>query len=59
MRKPVKSFTYTREAKPAERYFVDLSEPKSVKSTGGKEYMVVVGDDLSRFTRVFFLRTKD
>ena len=59
MRKPVKPFTYTREAKPAERYFVDISEPKSVKSTGGKEYMVVVGDDFSRFTRVFFLRTKD
>ena len=59
MRKPVKPFTYTREAKPAERYFVDLSEPKSVKSTGGKEYMVVVRDDFSRFTRVFLLRTKD
>ena len=26
---------------------------------GGKEYMVIVREDYSRFTRVFFLRTKD
>ena len=38
---------------------VDLSRPKSVKSTGEKEYMMIVRDDVSRFTRVFFLRTKD
>ena len=30
IRKPVKLFTYTRTAKPAERCFVDLSGPKSV-----------------------------
>ena len=50
---------HTRVAKPAERCFVDLSRPKSVKSTGGKEYMMIVRDDFSRFTRVFFFRTKD
>ena len=59
LRKAVKSFTYTRAAKPAERCFVDLSRPKSVKSTGEKEYMMIVRYDVSRFTRVFFLRTKD
>ena len=59
IRKPVKTLTYTRAAKPAERCFVDLSGPKSVKSMGGKEYMMIVRDDYSRFTRVFFLRTKD
>ena len=31
LKKAVKSFTYTRAAKPAERCFVDLSRPKSVK----------------------------
>ena len=45
IRKPAKSFTYTRVAKPAEQYFVDLWGPKSVKSTGGKEYMMIVRDD--------------
>ena len=59
IRKPVKPFTYTRAANPAERCFVDLSGPKSVKSTGGKEYMMIVRDYFLRFTRVFFLRTKD
>ena len=59
IREPVKPFTYTRAAKPAERCFADLSGPKSVKSMGGEEYMVMVRDDFSRLTRVFFLRTKD
>ena len=59
IRKPIKPFTYTRATKPAERCFVDLSRPKSVRSMGGKEYMMIVRDDYSRFTRVFFLRTKD
>ena len=59
IRKPVKPFPYTRATKPAERCFADLSGPKSVKSMGGKKYMMIVRDDYSRFTRVFFLRTKD
>ena len=58
-RKPVKPFTYPRACKPAEWCFVELSEPKSVWSQGGKEYMMIVRDDFSRFTRSFFLRTKD
>ena len=59
IRKPVKLLTYTRATTPADRCFVDLSGPKSVKSMEGKEYMMIVRDDYSRFTRVFFLRTKD
>ena len=60
IRKPIKPFTYTRATKPAERCFVDLSGTKSViKSMGGKEYVMIVRDDYSQFTRVFFLRTKD
>ena len=42
VRKTVKTFTYTRPAKPAERCFVDLSGPTSVQSPGGKEYMMIV-----------------
>ena len=42
IKKRVKSFTYTRPAKPAERCFVDLSGPTSVQSLGGKEYMMIV-----------------
>ena len=59
IRKPVKPFTYTRATKPAEWCFVDLSGPKSVKSMRANKYMVVVRDVFLRFTRVFFLRTKD
>ena len=59
LRKAVKSFTYTLAAKPAEQCFVDLSRPTSVKSTGEKDYMMIVRYDGPRFTRVFFLRTKD
>ena len=59
IKKPVRPFTNTRAAKPAERCFVNLSGPKFVKSTGGKEYMRIVRYDFSRFTGVFFLRTKD
>ena len=59
VRKPVKPFTYTRATKPAERGFVDLSGPKFVMSMGGKKYMMIVRDDFSRSTRVFFLRIKD
>ena len=55
----VKPFIYTRATKLAERCFVDVSGPKSVKSTGGKEYMMIKRDDFSRFTKVFFLRNKD
>ena len=41
----VETYTLLIAAKPVERCFVDLSEPKSVKSTGGKEYMMIVRDD--------------
>ena len=58
-RKLVKPFTYTREAWPAERFFIDVSGPKSVQSPGGKEYMMIVRYNFSRFTRVLFPRTKD
>ena len=57
IRKPVKPVTHTQVVEPAERCIVNLA--KSVQSPGGKEYMMIVRDDFSQFTRVFFLRTKD
>ena len=58
IRKPVKLVIHTRAVKPAERCFVDLGRPKSVQSREMKVYMMIVRDDFSRFTRVFFLRNK-
>ena len=55
--RPVKLVT-TRAVKPAELCFVDLAGPKSVRPPGGKEYMMIVIYDFSRFTGVFFLLTK-
>ena len=59
IRKPVKPVPNTRVGKPAERCFVGLAGTKSVQSLGGKEYIILVKCVFSRFTRVFFLRTKD
>ncbi|KAD6455022.1 hypothetical protein E3N88_09728 [Mikania micrantha] len=38
---------------------MDLFGPTSVKSLGRKSYFLVVNDDFSRYTWVFFLNTKD
>ena len=38
---------------------MDLFGPTSVNSLNGKKYCLVVTDDYSRFSWVFFLRTKD
>ena len=39
IRKPVKSVTHTRAAKPVEQCFVDLAGPKCVQSSEGKDYV--------------------
>ena len=59
LRKRVKPFTNNRADKPAGRLFVDLTGLKPVPSRGGKEYMLMVRDKFSRFTRVCFLHSKD
>ena len=41
IRKPVKRVTHLRAVKSAARCFVDLAEPKSVQSLGGKENMMI------------------
>ena len=56
LRKPIARSTHTRAAKKLQRVFVDLSGPMAVQSIGGKRYTLIVRDDCTRFTRVYFLR---
>ena len=50
---------HTRRAdKKLERVFVDLSGPKVVESLGRKRYTLIVRDDFSRYTWVYFMRYK-
>nr|GEY53006.1 putative ribonuclease H-like domain-containing protein [Tanacetum cinerariifolium] len=52
--KPVSSVS-----QPLQRLHMDLFGPTFVKSLNKKSYCLVVTDDYSRFTWVFFLATKD
>nr|GEU93273.1 hypothetical protein [Tanacetum cinerariifolium] len=52
--KPVNSIS-----QPLQRLHMDLFGPTFVKSLNKKSYCLVVTDDYSRFTWVFFLATKD
>nr|GEX55066.1 putative ribonuclease H-like domain-containing protein [Tanacetum cinerariifolium] len=52
--KPVSSVS-----QPLQRLHIDLFGPTFVKSLNKKSYCLVVTDDYSRFTWVFFLATKD
>ncbi|GKB25679.1 putative ribonuclease H-like domain-containing protein, partial [Tanacetum coccineum] len=45
--------------KPLELLYMDLFGPVSVESINKKRYCLVVTDDFSRFSWVFFLATKD
>nr|GEV30888.1 putative ribonuclease H-like domain-containing protein [Tanacetum cinerariifolium] len=44
---------------PLFRLYIDLFAPTFVKSLNKKSYFLVITDDYSRFTWVFFLATKD
>nr|GEY75912.1 putative ribonuclease H-like domain-containing protein [Tanacetum cinerariifolium] len=46
-------------SQPLQRLHMDLFEPTFVKSLNKKSYYLVVTDDYSRFSWVFFLTTKD
>nr|GEV58103.1 hypothetical protein [Tanacetum cinerariifolium] len=46
-------------SKPLHTFHMDLFGPTSVSSLNYKWYCLVVTDDFSRFTWIFFLRTKD
>ena len=54
---PPKSIVST--SRPLELLHVDLFGPPSWDSLGGKKYGLVIVDDYSRYTWVFFLKSKD
>ncbi|CAM9437793.1 unnamed protein product [Pylaiella littoralis] len=58
LRKPIARSTHTRAVKKLQRVFVDLSGRMATESIGGKRYTLIVRDDCTRFTRVYFLRRK-
>ena len=45
-------------AKTTKSRFLDVCGPKSVRSIGGKEYMLLVKDKFSRFSAVYFMTSK-
>ncbi|KAJ9548565.1 hypothetical protein OSB04_021108 [Centaurea solstitialis] len=54
-----KSKTINTISAPLQLLHMDLFGPTNVMSIGKKSYCLVIIDDYSRFTWVFFLRTKD
>nr|GEZ90153.1 copia protein [Tanacetum cinerariifolium] len=58
-RKHHKSKTAFASNKPLYLLHVDLGGPMCVQSINGKRYVLVVVDDYSRYTWVFFLYSKD
>ena len=56
LRRGIKQSTHTRAEKKLGRVFVDLSGSKMVESHGGKRYTLIVRDDFSRYTSVYFMR---
>ena len=58
LRRGIKQSTYTRADKTLGRVFVDLSEPKMVESHGRKRQTLIVHEDFSRYTGVYFMRHK-
>ena len=58
LRKLIAKSTNTRAGKKLERVFVELCGKMAVPSIGGKRYTLIVRDDYTRFTRVYFLPKK-
>ena len=56
--RPIKRNTHSRANKMFGRVFVDICGKKKVSGKGGKKYMLLICDDYSRFTWVYFLRSK-
>ena len=54
-----KSKKYISSKKPLELIHMDLCGPMRIQSRSGKRYVMVIVDDFSRFTWVFFLVSKD
>ena len=52
------SIINTKVVEPLELLHIDLCGPSSIESIGGSKYILVIVDDFSRFTWVFFLKLK-
>lgn len=52
------SIINTKVIEPLELLHIDLSGPSSIESIGGNKYILVIVDDFSCFTWVFFLKQK-
>ena len=48
----------TKIIEPLELLRIDLCGPSAIESIGGSKYILVIVDDFSRFTWVFFLKQK-
>ena len=57
-RKPTANGTKSRATENIGRVFVDLSGPKSTHSLLGKKYVMMVKDDFTRYSWVYFLERK-
>ena len=57
-RKPIAMNTKSRADKRGGRIFLHVCGPKSVRSMGGKVYMILVKDGFSSFFAVYFMRSK-
>ena len=58
LRKPIARLTDTREDKKLQRVFVDLSGKLAVPNIGEKRETLIVRDDHTLFTRMYFLAKK-
>ena len=58
LRKAIPSTTTTRATEKLGRVFVDLSGKKDVASIGGSHYCMIIRDDYTRFTWLYFLKHK-
>ena len=58
LRAPIARSTEARADKKLETVFIDLSGKMVAPSIGGKRYTLIVRDDHTRFTRVYFLAKK-
>ena len=58
LQKPIARSTHTRADSKLQWVFADLSGKMAVPSIGGKWFKLIVRDDCTRFTRVYFLGKK-
>ena len=57
-RKPIANITKSPATEKQGRIFVDFSGPKSTHSLLGKKYVMIVKDDFTRYSWIYFLERK-